>query len=489
MLNLKTILRLSATAAAFTIAGCEAFDDSSPDEALGEGEAAITDPNDTSPIVPPPRNLSLGSVTPESMKLFFKCGTHATFHEVVRRVQGGPEEQVAGLAACQAQSTVSVIDDDIQPGLSYCYMVRASNSENAAASETLCQVAPLDFRPPTAPTGSVTDVSQHSAKLVFKDKSDNEGGFVAYGRKVGDAAWTEIGAFPRGERAHRPVGESFSVVRTGLELDTEYEFRVRVYHDYAPMSVDLVLPSFRTLPNPPSKPTGVHVTAVTSSAISLAWKDASGEESYRVEKTEGIGSFDRTVGADATSTTFNGVTQGTKYCFRVSAVNRGGVASATPVCTTTPSAPQTFNLFLVASPPPIGRLAYDSFFGPISNGKLTGLEVADIALNHSDLTGFIFIRPGAPGSACDDPSNRVVVQRGDTMSGSDMAKLYGSSTPALNQPVFVRGCPMFSTNVPTSVTPVITAHFVQTAALSGPEPAATDLLSTDATPGAASAAE
>lgn len=457
MISLRTRFQLFAVLAASAIAACGLDDASSPgDEAIGEEQAAITDPNDTSPIEPPPRNLAVGDAKPDRMTISFTCGTHATNHSVMRRLDGGPETQIATLAACQAGTTVSVYDTQAQPGQSHCYYVRASNSVNAAVTNTLCRTTPLDYAVPTLPTGYVDGVSTSGAKLHFTDKSNNEGGFRVYLRGGGTSDWSLIEQVTRAERSHHGTGENFTFSRTGLSPDTVYDFKVEVYHDYAPVSAEKPF-NFRTLPNPPSKPTDVHITDVTGTSLTLAWDDATGEDHYDIKKTEGPGSLNRTVGANQTSTSFTELSGSTKYCFKVVAENSGGSTESSTVCAATSAVDQTFNVHLSPAPPVSGWLGYQGSFGPITNGKLSGLEVRGPA-NHPSMTGFIFIPSGAQSDACDDPSRRVVVAVGGTASGADLSKLYGSTQPPLGAGIFIQGCPTFS-STPSSATPIITAHF------------------------------
>ena len=96
-----------------------------------------------------------------------------------------------------------------------------------------------------------------------------------------------------------------------------------------------------TPPEPPADPTGLAASAVSASAIHLAWSDnATNETGYEVERsTTGSGgpfSLLAMLGPDATSHDDTGLAGSTQYCYRVRA-RHGAAASgyAGPECATT----------------------------------------------------------------------------------------------------------------------------------------------------------
>jgi hypothetical protein len=97
------------------------------------------------------------------------------------------------------------------------------------------------------------------------------------------------------------------------------------------------------LPQPPTAPSNVTATPVSSSQINLAWTDASGDETgFAVERAASGGAWGHvtTVGANATSYADAGLAPSTTYQYRVKAVNAAGVSAyATSQLVTTPAAP------------------------------------------------------------------------------------------------------------------------------------------------------
>jgi hypothetical protein len=99
--------------------------------------------------------------------------------------------------------------------------------------------------------------------------------------------------------------------------------------------------------NPPSAPTNLSATAVSSSRIDLTWDDNSGSETnYIVERSlTGTGSWSQvaSLAANVTSYSDTGLNASTTYFYRVHATNSGGDSANTNVdsATTEPSGTST----------------------------------------------------------------------------------------------------------------------------------------------------
>src|SRR5207248_11502503 len=76
---------------------------------------------------------------------------------------------------------------------------------------------------------------------------------------------------------------------TGLSEGTFYYYRVRTSHTFTPSLHD-ALPISTTLSNFPAAPSGLTVTTITSSSISLAWTDNSNNETgFKIQRKQGAG--------------------------------------------------------------------------------------------------------------------------------------------------------------------------------------------------------
>jgi serine protease AprX len=97
-------------------------------------------------------------------------------------------------------------------------------------------------------------------------------------------------------------------------------------------------------PTPPADPTGLSVTATTTSTVALAWIDASGnEDGFTVQRCEGgsCTSFTTiaTLPAGATSYSDIGLNAGTSYSYRVRAFNSAGASGWSETSTSTQNPP------------------------------------------------------------------------------------------------------------------------------------------------------
>ena len=99
---------------------------------------------------------------------------------------------------------------------------------------------------------------------------------------------------------------------------------------------------------PPSAPTNLTASVVSSTQVNLSWTDASSnEDGFQIERSIGSGGFVllATVGANVTTFANSGLTPSTTYNYRVRAVNPAGssaftaTASATTVSTPPPPPP------------------------------------------------------------------------------------------------------------------------------------------------------
>ena len=124
-----------------------------------------------------------------------------------------------------------------------------------------------------------------------------------------------------------------------------------------PSVASIVRLSADIVPSPPTAPTNLTASAVSSSQINLSWTDnASDEAGFRIERSPDGTAFAEiaTVGANVTAYADAGLTAATQYWYRVRAYNNTGTSSyAGPASATTlappPPPPPPTNLTATAA--------------------------------------------------------------------------------------------------------------------------------------------
>ena len=133
----------------------------------------------------------------------------------------------------------------------------------------------------------------------------------------GSGAWSDIS--PSGS----PGSNSHALPSTGKFSLAAYDFAV-----------------FKRVLGPTTAPTGVKAVA-GNAQIGLSWTAVSGASSYNVYRAATAGAESATpikTGVTATSYTDTGLTNGTKYYYKIAAVNGGGISVLSSEVSATPSA-------------------------------------------------------------------------------------------------------------------------------------------------------
>jgi len=132
------------------------------------------------------------------------------------------------------------------------------------------------------------------------------------------------------------VGASITTTLIGgLNPGTSYSFRVRAANAYGYSAYSNVAAATSTLGTPP--PTAPQITSATAlggGAVQVKWRDNSSTEvQFVVEKSLNGSTFQTaaTVAANSTTAKITGLTKGTKYYFRVKAVDAFGQSSYSTV--------------------------------------------------------------------------------------------------------------------------------------------------------------
>lgn len=209
----------------------------------------------------------------------------------------------------------------LNPYTTYDIAVAAVNSANEEGPKSDYISVRTDFpAPPSAPTGlRMVGSTQTSVSLAW----DPVPGAVSY-------------TMLRDEVLENPNITGTSYTLTGLEPGHMYQISLSATDSYGQTGPATTITVSTQTPPPPGAPTGLHVTGVTTSSVSLAWDSQTGAVKYGVYRD---GQHVATV--TGTQYTDTGLASGTQYRYSISSIdgwNQEGPQSA-PVTASTETPP------------------------------------------------------------------------------------------------------------------------------------------------------
>ena len=233
-------------------------------------------------------------------------------------------------------------------GTSYSYRVRAYNAGGSSAYSNTATATTLPTAPaaPSALTSAPASASQ--VNLQWADNAANESGFrIERCTGAGCASYTEIAT----------VGANVTTYQSsGLSGSTTFGFRVLAYNTGGSSAYSNTTTATTPAPEPttvPAPPSGLSVTAASSTQVDVAWTDnATNEIGWRHERCAGAGCSNFTEVFVPTTTTppatgtlttsYTGQTPASSYTYRIRTFNRVGNSGYSNTATAvTPSNPVT----------------------------------------------------------------------------------------------------------------------------------------------------
>ncbi len=187
--------------------------------------------------------------------------------------------------------------------------------------------------PPAAPSGlSATTISSSRIDLNWTDNSSDETGFVVSRSTTSGGSYSDIVT---------TAANATSYSNTGLAASTTYYYVVRAINTAGSSALSSQA-SATTSGVPPTAPSGLTATAISSGQVNLAWTDNSGNETSFIvgRSTTSGGPYTDivTLGANVTSYSDTAVGANTTYFYVVRAANAAGSsANSAPASVTTPS--------------------------------------------------------------------------------------------------------------------------------------------------------
>lgn len=204
-------------------------------------------------------------------------------------------------------------DAGLAPNTSYTYRIRArSATAESAFSNEVTAGTPAAL--PAAPTSLMaTAGAPPRIDLRWTDASSNETGFKLE-RKSGSGNYAQIAT---------PASNTTSFADLELAPQTTYHYRIRATNAAGDSAYSNEV-SATTPVAPPSAPTGLTASAVSSSRINLAWMDRSDNESgFKLERKSGAGGFTQIAAPVPNAVTYSdtGLSPNTTYTYRIRATN------------------------------------------------------------------------------------------------------------------------------------------------------------------------
>jgi len=251
------------------------------------------------PLVPTaPSSLAATAVNDAQINLSWHDNSNnESGFEIQRKEQGG----VFSTIATAGGNETSYQDLSVLGETTYYYQVRSYNvGGNSAYSNTAS-----DITAPRRPSNlDATTLSPTSIRVVWTDNSTAESGFEIW-QKQGSGSW----------QLKSTVGANVtSKDITGLQEVTTYSYHARAYNSNGNSDWS----NTDSADTPPTPPTNLNATTLSSVSIRVVWVDNCGSESgYEIWQKEGSGSWQlkSTVGPNVTSKDITGLQPGWEFTF------------------------------------------------------------------------------------------------------------------------------------------------------------------------------
>ncbi|MHB8090138.1 MAG: fibronectin type III domain-containing protein, partial [Syntrophales bacterium] len=269
-----------------------------------------------------PSGFTVTAVSPTQINLSWSAVVGATGYKIYK-----------GDVYLKSVTDTTAADTGLTPDTDYLYSVSAYDGSGNESARTIQLSATTQITAPPVPVGlMVTAISQSQINLTWTASAAATGYKIYKGNVYIKAVTTTTAS------------------DTGLTPDTSYCYAVTAYDASGNESARTTQLCATTNIAAPPVPTGLTVTAVSDSRISLTWTAAVGATGYRVYKAG-----EKLTDVTTTSAADNGLTASTLYCYSVSsfdALNNESVAGS-QVCAATlnppPADPANLTTFIESS--------------------------------------------------------------------------------------------------------------------------------------------
>jgi len=258
-----------------------------------------------------PSNLTAVAVSSNQINLTWTDNSDNESGFIIERKEGS--NSYVEIAVSDNVTTFS--DTGLGSNTTYTYRVRAYNSSGYSAYSNEVSATTTGVMPVAPSNLTATVVSSSRIDLTWDDNSSNETGFIIERKKAG-GSYTQI----------TTVGaNATSYIDTGLANNTKYYYRVRAYNSSSNSTYSNEVNA--TTGTVPAAPSDLIATVLSSTKIMLTWDDnSSNETGFIIERKKAGRSYTQIATVDANTTTYtnSGLTNNTKYYYRVRAYNSNG---------------------------------------------------------------------------------------------------------------------------------------------------------------------
>ncbi|HPH96613.1 MAG TPA: M12 family metallo-peptidase [Anaerolineaceae bacterium] len=294
---------------------------SSAYNALSLNNVAITVANfRDGPAPTAPTSLGGAPALPKQINLTWTDNsTNETGFRVERALQG-----TTSWALLAATTTNSYVDNSVAYDTTYQYRVYAFNGNGSSAFSNVVTVASPSAIP-TAPSGlSIIGQAENTITMQWTDNSNNETSFLIQRSDNGSTGWVTVST---------AIANATSGVDTSALCESTYYYRVLASNSGA-NSTPSNMASGTTAICTPTSPVATAAARPVATDINLiTWSDTANEGYYQIERSTNGATFTATFTVPINQTAFmnTGLTPNTLYYYRVSAVNKLGASTPSPV--------------------------------------------------------------------------------------------------------------------------------------------------------------
>ncbi|MDD4403134.1 MAG: fibronectin type III domain-containing protein, partial [Desulfitobacteriaceae bacterium] len=262
-----------------------------------------------------PNNLTATAVSSSRIDLAWTdLSDNEKGFKIERKASGGSYSQIATLGANATTYTSSGLSTNTR----YYYRVSAYNDAGSSAYSNEADATTETAVPGVPGNLKATVVTSSRIDLTWTDLSDNEKGFKIE-RKASGGSYSQIATLG---------ANATTYTSSGLATNTRYYYRVRAYNDAGNSAysneASVTTGTTVTVPNAPEK---LEASSLSTSKIKLTWSDRSNDEDgFEIERKKSGGSYSQiaTVSRNITTYTNSGLSDDTRYYYRVRAYNDAG---------------------------------------------------------------------------------------------------------------------------------------------------------------------